>query len=321
MIKNKPFADLLKGFETELQQEEKILSEMRKVVETQKPFYNGEFVSREKFKDQKNKVQLLKEKELLINLKTTKKMSAENTTPKKNFYSIREKKFRFFVPEKTETSKSTQNEDKTKTYHYEEFNRVSGYLRKMMKWTEESKSDASKTWEMFAIDLRDDKMNLECLQMYFNDNAATSFLKRLPNIDLTKEVFINLRTDDKDHNRIDVYQKNENDELLLVPYFWTKENPLPKWEEIKGKGKNAKTVWDRSEQDELLEKLFNLKNAEIVDTIAAIQKDGVQPEELKKMYADCEFGKVLNYVPMVSEETAIQKHRREVAELDAANKA
>lgn len=59
-MKNRPFADLLKNFQTELQKEELLLSEMKKVVETQKPFLNGEFISREKYKQQKIKVEKLK---------------------------------------------------------------------------------------------------------------------------------------------------------------------------------------------------------------------------------------------------------------------
>lgn len=226
-------------------------------------------------------------------------MSRENETVQKNFLTIREGKFRQSVKQKTETSKENVVDDKT--YHYEEFTTVKGHLRKMMQWTEE-KND--KTWEMFAIDLRDEKGELECVQMYFDSNATVSFLKRLPNIDLSKEIKITIREDDKGYPRLDVYQTNAEGELKLIPFFWTKEKPLPAWRKLKEATKTKPAVWDRSEQEELLQRLYNLKNAEIADTIKAVQRDGVTHQQLEEMKEESEFGKVLNYKPEEKAQTA-----------------
>lgn len=203
-------------------------------------------------------------------------MAAENTTAKKNFYVLREGKFRQSVQESEKTEKTKSQEHDGKTYFYNEYNRVRGFFRRSFAFVQESK--AGKEWEMYAIDLRDSDNALECLQMSFDSNATTSFLKRLKNCDLTKELIIVVRQDDKSYDRLDVYQTDENGNEKIVPFFWNKENPLPKWKEVKKATATKKAVWDKSEQEEILKALINEKNAAAADIYAQQQnkpKDAV----------------------------------------------
>lgn len=59
-VKNTPFADALKDWKTPLQEEEELLLKMKAVVETPKPFVDGEHISRQRYKDQKEKVERMR---------------------------------------------------------------------------------------------------------------------------------------------------------------------------------------------------------------------------------------------------------------------
>ena len=91
--------------------------------------------------------------------------------------------------------------------------------------------------------------------MPFSSSYAKSFLKRLPNIDFSKDVVLRgYDILDKEKGRIKYYLVPRQDGKIESAY--TKENPngFPDMQKIKVKGKD---VWDDTDQLEFLRDLIN----------------------------------------------------------------
>jgi hypothetical protein len=88
------------------------------------------------------------------------------------------------------------------------------------------------------------------LQMPFSSGTASSFIKALPNVDLTKPVKLSPKMEEKDGKKKTVLFVNQDGKA--AKWFWTKDNPgeLPPMKKIKIKGKES---WDDSDQLEYFE--------------------------------------------------------------------
>lgn len=197
------------------------------------------------------------------------------------------------VKEKTETSVERKNTDGSKTYNEERGNCITGKIMQVMTWQEES-NDGKKQWIKMAIDILALDGKIGCLQMYYNSTEAESFLKRLPNVDLSLPVDIKISTQENGkyfNGMINLYQKEISDKV--IPFHWNKENPLPKWKEVI---LNNKTVWDKTELFLFLDKIIKVKNAEIFDLVKA-ESVGIRYKDIPKIKNE-ELGiMVINYIP------------------------
>jgi hypothetical protein len=196
---------------------------------------------------------------------------------KSNFYFVKDQKFRQNVEAKTETSRETVASD-GKVFHYEEYTEIGGLLNHIFINEEES---GAKKYKTMCIQLTDSEEGVkENITMYFSNTEANSFLRRLPNIDLKKEINIVIRKVRKEgsefiNGRLDVYQEGE-----LVELFYTKENPLPEWVGLKKA--DGTTVWDRTAQDKFLEELAEKTNL----SISAIRKEApVSAEDAAELFS------------------------------------
>jgi hypothetical protein len=216
----------------------------------------------------------------------------------KNFYSVREHEFQKSVKERTETS--LEKDVDGKIYHYEKFKSLIGLFRKFIIWEEES-NDGKNTFKMVSIDLKDSEGNYECLQMYLSSQAADTLLKRIPNVDLTKEMKISIMKQEDQNNKevvydlIVIYQKDAEGKWKKVPYYWNKENP-GKLPELKKVEINGATATDRSERMKFFEALCEFKNGEMADITTALKDDGKTTEDLAHFENEHdEFGPFINY--------------------------
>lgn len=196
---------------------------------------------------------------------------------KSNFYFIKDQKFRQNVENKTETSFESTTED-GKVFHYEEWTQLGGLLNHIFINDEES---GAKKYKTMCIQLTDAEEGCkENITMYFSNTEANSFLRRLPNIDLSKNIEIIIRKVRKEgsefvNGRLDVYQDGN-----LVEMFYTKENPLPEWGKLEKADKSI--VWDRTAQDKFLEDLVDKTNL----SISTIRKEApVSAEEVSDLFA------------------------------------
>jgi hypothetical protein len=118
------------------------------------------------------------------------------------------------------------------------------------------------------------------LQMNYSSGYSAAFLKTLPNVDLTSDVFItpNLRMEgDKKKTTLFITQHGKP-----LKHFYTKDNPngIPQLAQVKVKGK---MTWDDSDIMEFLEKMVNTdivpKLPKVASPSAGGQVDEVEPEE------------------------------------------
>jgi hypothetical protein len=146
------------------------------------------------------------------------------------------------VSSPTSTSKERISEKSGKIYH-EEF--YKGWSGKITNVTTRD-SDFGKEWQI-AIQ---DENGLAILSFKYSSGYASSFLKALPNVDLSKDVVITPNvTTVGDKKRTTIFM---NQEGQPVKWFYTKDNPngCPSMEKIKVKGQE---VWDDSKMMEFLE--------------------------------------------------------------------
>jgi hypothetical protein len=111
-------------------------------------------------------------------------------------------------------------------------------------------SDFGKFWTLV---FNDGEMNF-FIDLNFSGGYAISFLKALPNADVTKEMTIVPKYTEEGDKKSSVIFINQNGKGLK--HFWTKDNPggLPPMVKIKVKGKEA---WDDSDRLEYLYKYVN----------------------------------------------------------------
>jgi len=159
------------------------------------------------------------------------------------YLSISDGKICRRVSSPTSTSKERISEKSGKIYHEEFYRGWSGRIKSVTT----RDSDYGKEWQV-AIE---DENGTAILSFKYSSGYASSFLKALPNVDLSKEVvFTPNVTTVNDKKRTTLFL---NQEGLPVKWYYTKDNPngCPSMEKIKVKGAE---VWDDSKMMEFLEK-------------------------------------------------------------------
>jgi hypothetical protein len=142
----------------------------------------------------------------------------------------------------TTDSKSRVNKSGN-TVHEEFYDYVEGRITSI---TTKEVDDYGKFW---VIKLSDNGNDYQ-LEFNYSGSVAASFLKALPNVDLTKPVRLSpKKTVDGDKTRQTLFI---NQDGKAAKWFWTKDNPgdLPGLSKVKVKGKET---WDDSDQLEYLE--------------------------------------------------------------------
>jgi hypothetical protein len=137
-------------------------------------------------------------------------------------------------PTSTTTTRTT---DEGKLIHEELFSSVEGHITDITF----KEGDYGKQI-LVTIDNEGDKA---ILQMPFSSGTASSFIKALPNVDLSKPVKLSPKMEEKDGKKKTVLFVNQGGKA--AKWFWTKDNPgdLPPMKKIKIKGKES---WDDSDQ-------------------------------------------------------------------------
>jgi hypothetical protein len=148
-------------------------------------------------------------------------------------------------PQKTEKSVMRVNKN-GKTVHEEFYDSLTARLTDI----KVKESDFGKFWTLV---FNDGSMNY-FIDLNFSGGYAISFLKALPNADVTKDMTIVPKYTEEGDKKSSVIFINQNGKGLK--HFWTKDNPgeLPPMVKIKVKGKEA---WDDSDRLEYLLKYVN----------------------------------------------------------------
>lgn len=136
-----------------------------------------------------------------------------------------------------------------KTVHEEKFDSITGRIVGL----KTHENDYGKQWHLTMTDGEDSYI----VTMPYSSRYSTSFLKALPNIDLTKDVKLMpwSMTDKQDASKkitgITMWQNDGNGFVKIAPAF-TKEEPngLPQMKQVKVKGV---MTWDDSDMMEFLE--------------------------------------------------------------------
>jgi len=172
------------------------------------------------------------------------------------------------------TSESTQRVTKTgKLVHEEKYKDLTGLLV----GAETKENDFGKQW---CLKFKDGEDNY-IVNMPYSSRYSASFLKALPNIDLTKNIkfmpwsMIDKNDATKKVTGITCYQNDGNGMVKVQPAF-TKDAPngLPEMKQIKVKGK---VTWDDSDMTEFLENVAKKCFAKIA--VAPTNDEGFEGEE------------------------------------------
>lgn len=172
------------------------------------------------------------------------------------------------------TSESTQRVTKTgKLVHEEKYKDLTGLLV----GAETKENDFGKQW---CLKFKDGEDNY-IVNMPYSSRYSSSFLKALPNIDLTKNIkfmpwsMVDKNDATKKVTGITCYQNDGNGMVKVQPAF-TKDVPngLPEMKQIKVKGK---VTWDDSDMTEFLENVAKKCFAKIA--VAPTNDEGFEGEE------------------------------------------
>ena len=172
------------------------------------------------------------------------------------------------------TSESTQRVTKTgKLVHEEKYKDLTGLLV----GAETKENDFGKQW---CLKFKDGEDNY-IVNMPYSSRYSSSFLKALPNIDLTKNIkfmpwsMVDKNDATKKVTGITCYQNDGNGMVKVQPAF-TKDAPngLPEMKQIKVKGK---VTWDDSDMTEFLENVAKKCFAKIA--VAPTNDEGFEGEE------------------------------------------
>jgi hypothetical protein len=170
--------------------------------------------------------------------------------------------FRKWVEKPTPESKERTTSG-GKVVNEELFSSVTGKLRKIYTYEKEM---GDKKVLTFVIILKDDREDGDiALEMNFNSQFAFSFLCRLENIDLRKDVILKpytilnkQKTKEKGKNVYNdiliPYQLDNGGKEVKIEAFWTKDNQgeLPPIVEIKSKKVGGKSEWSTIDRDDFL---------------------------------------------------------------------
>jgi len=196
-----------------------------------------------------------------------------NTT-QTTFYSVNGGKLTRRVSEKTATSverKLTKGPNEGQIIHEEQADFITGQLLSVDKKVSEKPINGThlKSW-VFVLDTSTNGVVSRAqIELSYNSSLSTNLLKRLPNVDISKDITVAVGRgfDDikkKDFDWITIYQSGNK-----VDPFFTKENPngFPELKKVKFQGKEQ---WDNTDQIEFWENDFLPKFKE---KLKAIHKD------------------------------------------------
>lgn len=129
-----------------------------------------------------------------------------------------------------------------KEVHEEFYDSLSGYIVDV----KTKESDYGKFW---VISVKDDSKTY-FLEMKYSSGYAVSFLKALPNVDLSQVVTLTPKLNIDGEKKNSVLFINQNN--TPIKHYWNKENPkdLPQLKKIKVKGVDT---WDDTDRMEYLE--------------------------------------------------------------------
>lgn len=151
------------------------------------------------------------------------------------------------VPSPTATSKERINKE-GRQVHEEHYNGWSGKIVGI----ETRESDYGKDWQ---VKVQDDD-GIAILSFKYSSGYASSFLKALPNIDMSKDVTLSPKVTIEGEKKRTILFINQDGKA--IKWFYTRETPngIPQMKQIKVKGVST---WDDSEMMEFLEGMVKLK--------------------------------------------------------------
>jgi hypothetical protein len=171
-------------------------------------------------------------------------MAAKNNIVLSTFYKCKEGKFITIVNKETEGAKEMPPNKNGKIYYYLPFTNLVSTLVGLSIETQEYEGNQ---WEVLNVKLNDGK-DREILQVNLESNEAVNIISRLGNLedyDITKTIEIGIMLNEEKFNFVYIRQNGQS-----VKSIFSQDYPLPKWKEIKVKGK--KSLWDKTEQTEVL---------------------------------------------------------------------
>jgi hypothetical protein len=239
----------------------------------------------EKFRNHAGLQQLIKTFDLVANesetnqinnnLKNKNKMAKRAEKKSTLFLQIVNGKLGAFVNEPTQFSEAIKDKD-DKVRNYEMFESITGKLKQVYVYDKELAND--QVFEMLVIKVQNASGENEVISLPFKSNYAKSFIARLENIDLDKDVEIKcFKIEDKEKTK--AKGKKIYNELLLPyqdgkslddPYKLNGKKKLPEAAKttVKEKGKPV-TKYDFTDQQEFLRELVKEAN-EVVKSKNAI---------------------------------------------------
>lgn len=194
-------------------------------------------------------------------------MALLSNTPSAIYLSISQGKIARRLKEPTSTSK-TRTTKEGKLVHEELYDSLQGII------TDISTKDGNYGRELL-ITISDDGEKA-VLQLSLSSGPASSFLKALPNVNLTRPVTLRpkMETDgDKSKTTLFISQDGAG-----VKWYWTKDNPgkLPGLKKIKVKGKDT---WDDSEQLDFFENYIATEIKPLLGKAEAVTAEADDSEE------------------------------------------
>lgn len=200
------------------------------------------------------------------NLKNKNKMAKRAEKKSTLFLQIVNGRLGAFVNEPTQFSEAVKDKDE-KVRNYEMFESITGKLKQVYVYDKELAND--QVFEMLVIKVQNADGENEVISLPFKSNYAKSFIARLENIDLDKDVEIKcFKIEDKEKSK--AKGKKIFNELLLPyqdgksldnPYKLDGKKKMPdaKKTVTKEKGKSV-TKYDFSDQQEFLRELVKETN-------------------------------------------------------------
>ncbi len=160
-----------------------------------------------------------------------------------NYITIYQGKFSQNVPEGVEGSVTRVNKN-GKTVHEKYYDSFTGKLVGI----KTQDGAYGKNW-VFSFKDNEEVYNL---QLGYSNNYAVSIIKMLPNIDLTQEMKVSPKSEEKDGKTQTSLFINQNGVAIKHAFTKDKPNGIPQWEQITVKGV---PTWDNTKQMLFLENM------------------------------------------------------------------
>lgn len=210
-------------------------------------------------------------------------MAAKNNVVLSTFYKCKDGKFITIVSKETEGAKKLPPNKNGKIYYYLPFTNL---VSTLVGLSIEKQEWEGNEWEVLNVKL-DDSKEREILQVNLESNEAVNILSRLGNLetyDITKTIEVGIMLNEDKFNFCYIRQNGQS-----IKSIFKQDNPLPKWKEIKVKGK--KSLWDKTDQTEVLKKIVEKINTILkVDTTAEIKNPLTGIDDLNGFEIDEEIG-------------------------------